>query len=187
MTPAMPPTPPPDWDDLELLEADFADIWAGEAETAWVEAAPFRAHVRQLIADHRLPWRTVAVLTEVPPRALQLLLHGRGRRPAARIHPMVARRLYQLTDEGVRLARTALTPAPPTRLLLAMLLRRGWTVEELAVRTRIPLSELGLIVDGRVDHCSRLTAATVKAAAQALYLRPSPRPVSRPAGLVRAA
>jgi predicted transcriptional regulator len=179
-----------DWGALELLEADFDDACGG-AGADWVEAAPFRAHVRQLISAYGLAWRTVAVLAEIPPAVVAQLLRGRHGRPLTRIHPLVARRLFQLTGAVVDDARSRLTPARDARILLRLLADRGWDISELAARTGVPAAELQSIVDGRRSRCSQLTAATVKAAAQALHPVAAPRqPGGSPpggAGLVRAA
>ncbi len=186
-------TPPPlpavaaEWDRLALLEADFDDVWAAEDDTGWIEAAPFRAHLRHLITEYGLAWRTIAALAEVPDRCVHQLLHGRRGRPVPRVHPVVARRLYQLTGDSVQLARTTLMPAAATTVLLQVLTGRGWTVAELAARTRIPAAELQAILDAGVDRCSRLTAATVRAATQALQHRPRAAAGSGPVSLVRAA
>jgi hypothetical protein len=165
------PEPP---DDEELLEADFDDD-CNEVEGAdWVEAAPFRAHVRRLITEHGVSWRTIAVLVEVPPTAVEHLLRGHRGRFAARMHPLIARRLYQLTDAMIRQAQTELAPAAGTRTVLRLLIDDGWSIAALSARTNVPAGELEAIVTGRQTRCTRLTAATVKAAGQVLHHLPAP-------------
>ncbi|SDS12373.1 hypothetical protein [Microlunatus soli] len=186
--------------ELDLLEPDFDDL--DNAEHAdWVDAAPFRAHVRQLIESHGLTWRTVAVLAEVPAPALAGLIRGRctavraGRRrggprseirrqsrPVPRLHPLIAERLFHLTSEAITAAARRPAHAGLTRSLLVALTERGWPLAEISDRTGLPAAELQAVATGRRADCSQLTEATVKAAAQALWsmtppvsARPAPR------------
>jgi predicted transcriptional regulator len=164
------------WSELELLEAEVEDVDLVDGPTGpdWVEAAPFRAHVRQLITDCGLTWRIVAVLAEVPSAALRHLLHGRQGHVVTRVHPMVAERLFSLTAANIADAARRLRPASETCTLLQRLLQRGWTAEELSRRCGLPADELINIAGGRQAGCSQLTAAVVKAAAQALWATPAP-------------
>jgi predicted transcriptional regulator len=166
------------WSELELLEAAVEDVdrTDGPAGPNWVEAAPFRAHVRQLITDCGLTWRIVAVLAEVPSAALRHLLHGRQGHVVTRLHPMVAERLFRLTADSVADAARRPRPVAETSTVLQRLLERGWTAEELGRRCGLPAEELSNIADGRQTGCSQLTAAVVKAAAQALWATPAPNP-----------
>jgi predicted transcriptional regulator len=170
------------WSALELLEADFDDS-AECCAADWVDAAPFRAHLRQLISEHGVAWRTVAVLAEVPPAVLAQLLRGRHGRPATRIHPLVAQRLFQLTGAMIVRAATESMPARNARAVLRLLTADGWPVAELAVRTGVPAAELTRILRRRGTRCSRLTAATIKAAGQALSGVSNPQPPGRVAAV----
>lgn len=180
--------------ELDLLEPDFDDV-GNEEYGEWVDAAPFRAHVRQLIATHGLTWRTIAVLAEVPAPALAGLMRGRcgssradlghqragfgpppGRhgRPVPRLHPMVAERLFHLTSEAIAAAADRPAHAGLTRSLLESLQRRGWTLAEIIGRTGLPAAEVQAVAAGRRADCSQLTEATVKAVAQALLTMTPP-------------
>lgn len=141
----------------------------------WVDAAPFRAHVRQLITDCGLTWRVIAVLAEVPSAAVRHLLHGRDGRPVNRLHPLIAERLFCLTRAVVADAARRARPAEETGRLLRALADRGWSAEELSRRTGLPAADLQQIADEDRLGCPQLTAAVVKAAAQALWDIPAPR------------
>jgi hypothetical protein len=170
-------------DELDLLEPDFVDLDSDE-HGPWVDAAPFRAHVRRLIAQYRLTWRTVAMLAEVPTGAIGRLVCGRGRRPVTRLHPLIAERLFHLTDEAVRLAEIRPASAARSRELLDRLIEHGWPIPVLADRAQIPAIELSAISSGERQHCSQLTEAVIKAVVQALWTavgpyvpdQPCPRP-----------
>ena len=176
------------WAELGLLELEVEDadrVECGEVEptdprqcrcadqAAWVLAAPFRAHVRRLITGTGLPWRTIAVLAAVPSPALRRLLHGRGGRPIVRLHPHIAARLYLLTADEIAGAASRLRACRGTRMVLQLLLDRGWGLVDLAHRSGLPIGELEAIVDGRLECCSQLTVATVRALAQALWRVPA--------------
>jgi predicted transcriptional regulator len=161
------------WDGLDLLEADFDNNLAEAAEHGcWVDAAPFRAHVRRLMSETGVAWRTIGVLADVPSPALDHLLRGRNGRPMRRIHPLMAQRLFHLTEDALSDAAVRPVHGGSTRRLLGLLGTRGWSVDEIARRARLPEAELVAVADGRQIRCSQLLAATVKAAAQALWNRP---------------
>lgn len=160
-------------DDLDLLEPDFDDV-EGSEHGSWVDAAPFRAHVRQLIETCGITWRTVAMLAEVPSAAVARLLRGRRGRPVPRLHPLIAERLFHLTGDAVAEASLRPAYAGRTRALLQRLTERGWTPAQVSERTGLPGWEVDGIAAGERVYCSRLTEATIKAAAQALWSVPAP-------------
>ena len=160
-------------DDLDLLEPDFDDLITDQElvlteHVQWVDAAPFRAHARKLIEEFGLTWRTVAVLAEVPAPAMERLIRGRSGRPVPRLHPLIAERLFHLTADEITDAAIRPTAAGPTRALLGLLSQHGWSTAEIICRTGLPDWEIAGVARGERVHCSQLTAATVKAAAQAL-------------------
>ncbi|HEY9289929.1 MAG TPA: hypothetical protein VIP98_01500 [Microlunatus sp.] len=171
---------------LELLDPDYDDL-DGDAPAAWVDPAPFRAHLRRLIRESGVPWRTLAMLAEVPPGPVEHLLLGHAGRPLRRLHPMIANRLFHLTLDVVRDA--AVVPIRPGRTgwLLCRLRSRGWSFDELSRRTGLPGRELADLAAGRSRSCSQLTAATVRAIAQALWDLPTTAPSSRPGPAMAAA
>lgn len=79
-----------------------------ETEHAWVQAAPFRAHLQRLLDQTGLPWTALAAQALVPPAVVHRLLYGRGGRPMSRIPREYARRLFALDEGRLRtLARAA--------------------------------------------------------------------------------
>lgn len=167
------------WDGRELLDPDFDALGDADDYGPWVDAAPFRAHVRHLIELTGVPWRTLAVLADVPPQSVDHLLRGRSGRPVPRLHPLIAERLFHLTDTAVADAGQRRVHATRTRALLGCLGDRGWSMGELARRTQLPVSRLTALAAGQETACSQLLAATVKAAAQALW--DGRQPVNMPA------
>jgi hypothetical protein len=169
------------WDELEWLDptgtrtqgrvgdpVDTGAGWASQGCSHWVLAAPFRAHVQHLIATSGLAWRTLALLAGVPAAAMHRLLHGRGRRRQHRIHPVLARRLFQLTVEDLAAARTQTMPANVCRAALNDLGRAGWTGSQIARRANLSPALVNAIASDRQPHCTRSVGATILAAAQAL-------------------
>lgn len=167
-----------DWDGRDLLDADFDALGDADDHGPWVDAAPFRAHVRHLVAETGVAWRTIAVLADVPSQSVDHLLRGRQGRPVPRLHPLIAERLFHLTRDVLRDASARQVHAGRTEMLLQSLVGRGWMIRDIARRTRLPEPELSAIAAGQQAACSQLLAATVKAAAQALWDRGLPtRPV----------
>ncbi|GAB3924244.1 hypothetical protein GCM10011575_03060 [Microlunatus endophyticus] len=157
------------WDGRELLDPDFDALGDADDYGPWVDAAPFRAHVRHLMELTGVPWRTLAVLADVPPQSVDHLLRGRAGRPVPRLHPLIAERLFHLTHTAVVDAGRRRVHAARTRVLLGCLVDRGWLISEIARRTQLPVSGLSALAIGEDTVCSQLVAATVKAAAQALW------------------
>lgn len=179
--------PGPAWYELEWLDADGTRLggavggradtdagWCSGGSADWVQAAPFRAHVRHLIVGHGLAWRTVALLAGVPAAAMTALLHGRNGRPQQRIHPVLAGRLFRLTGRDILAAGMRPMPADLCRAALRDLRAAGWTMTDFSARTGLQRDQLAAVADGRCTHCSRLAGATLLAAAQALRHRPPP-------------
>ena len=68
----------------------------------WVDAAPFRAQLRFLMASASLSAEEVAAAAGISARLAYRLLHGRNGRPLRRVSPETGRRLIQLTIEQIR-------------------------------------------------------------------------------------
>lgn len=162
------------WDGRDLLDPDFDALGDADDYGPWVEAAPFRAHVRHLIGETGVAWRTLAVLADVPPQSVDHLLRGRNGRPVPRLHPLIAERLFHLTRTAVSDAAARQVHAGRTQALLQCLTERGWMIGEIARRTQLDERALTALAAGQEPACSQLMAATVKAAAQALWDRRQP-------------
>lgn len=144
-----------------------------DAGEPWVEAAPFRAHLRHLVSASGLPLVGVALLAGVSPRFAVHLLHGRGGRPLRRISPDSARKLLRVTLADARAARHRVVPADRTQRHLQRLQREGWSQVDLAQLLGLSAQAVGDLSSGCVSSCSQLVA--LRAAAQvAVLLTPLP-------------
>jgi hypothetical protein len=71
----------------------------------WVEAAPFRALLRHLMAVGAMTSDEIAALAGIPARLADRLLNGRNGRPLLRICPVTAARLLLVSEWSLRAAR----------------------------------------------------------------------------------
>jgi hypothetical protein len=144
---------------------------AGHAERnavsdQWVDAAPFRAQLRYLMASGSLTVGDIAAVAGISARLADRLLHGRDGRPVRRISPDTARRLIQISDQQVQALRRIMVPAAPARLQLRRLYRAGLEDLAIAERVRIAVPELVELAAG-ADICSLLLTVRLTAAARA--------------------
>jgi len=141
-------------------------------EGPWVEAAPFRAHLRHLMAAGDLTAEEVALLAGLPPRFARSLLQGRRGRPLRRISPEQASRLLRLNpDDLTRVTRRRVVAAlvvRPVRQLEAA----GWAQDEIAGRLGLSCADLSDLLVGRLGACPQIVA--VRAAAAAALLSEDP-------------
>ena len=133
---------------------------------AWVDAAPFRAHLKHLMAVGRLEAPAAAVVLGLSTRAVQHLLEGRSGRPVRRISPHTARRLLAVRAEDVRDLRWCLAPTAVARTSWQRLRASGWSPEDVASRVGFSLAELRAVE--HVAHCNRLLAVRLVGLARAL-------------------
>jgi hypothetical protein len=132
----------------------------------WVDARPFRAQLRYLMASGSLSVDDVAAAAGISARLADSLLHGRGGRPVRRVSAETARRLIQISDQDVRALRRIMVPAAPARLQLCRLYRSGLEDLAIAERVRVAVPELIELASG-ADTCSLLLAVRLIAAARA--------------------
>ncbi len=137
-----------------------------EPDPAWVDAAPFRAHVRHLMSVGRLDEHEVALVLGLPTRAVRHLLEGRAGRVPRRISPCTARRVLLVRTDDVRGLRWSLTPAGAARLALHRLRAAGWSEAGLATAVGAGVHELAGL-EGAV-RCSRLLAVRLVGLARGL-------------------
>jgi hypothetical protein len=141
----------------------------------WVDAGPFRAHLRYLMATASLSVDDVAAVAGISTRVADRLLHGRDGRPLRRICPDTARRLIQVSDQEVRALRRITVPAAPARLQLQRLHRGGWENLAIAERVGVTAPELAELAAG-AGTCSLLLTVRLTAAARAEDSLPGGRP-----------
>jgi hypothetical protein len=132
----------------------------------WVDAGPFRAQLRYLMASGALSVEDVAAVAGISARLADRLLYGRDGRPLRRISPDTARRLIQISDQHVQALRRIMVPAAPARLQLRRLYRAGWDDLVIAQRVRVAVPELLEVANGG-DTCSLLLTVRLTAAARA--------------------
>lgn len=147
----------------------------------WVDATPFRAHVRFLMAVGAISSDDLATLAEISGRALDHLLHGRSGRVVRRISTEMARRLITITADDVRGLPWRLEPTERARAQLAHLRRTGRTDTEIAVLAGVSTTALADL-DGPAGHCTQLTTLRLTTAARAFRgdEEPRRRPVTAP-------
>ena len=153
---------------------------AGES-APWVEAGPFRAHLRHLMDVGGLSVTEVAVLAGVPPRMATSLIRGRAGRPVRRISPENARALLWVKAGDVRALRTRQVPAAESRLRLRRLLARQGLLD-LAEELGVAASSLEELADEDAAWCSARMALKLLTTS-----RTRPGAADAPAELVRAA
>lgn len=134
----------------------------------WVEAGPFRSHLRFLMAAGGLSAAEVAVLAGLAPRFTSALLVGRAERPVRRISPEHARRLLRLTPSGLRAAASCQVPARLARRPAELLMAAGWTLDELAGLLRLSAADTAALLADPRGRCGQLVA--VRAVAQVAVL-----------------
>jgi hypothetical protein len=132
----------------------------------WVDAGPFRAQLRFLMASGSLTVDDVAAIAGISARLADRLLHGRDGRPLRRISPDTARRLIQISDQHVQALRRIMVPATPARLHLRRLRRAGLEEPAIAERVRVTVPELVELASG-AETCSLLLTVRLTAAARA--------------------
>ena len=148
----------------------------------WVDAEPFRAHVRDLICETGLSWRLVAAHAGVSPRAVRSLLHGRRGYTLHRLHVSIARALTTTSIESIAADQHLVTDATATRQLIADLRTAGHGPN---LTHHLPSSDLAQLDDPQAWRCSRATAARVTACYD--LLTTSPRTVTSPTARGRVA
>jgi hypothetical protein len=132
----------------------------------WVDARPFRARLRFLMASGSLTVDDVAAVAGISARLADRLLHGRDGRPLRRISPDTARRLIQISDQQVQALRRIIVPAAPARLQLRRLHRAGLEEPAIAERVRVAVPQLVELASG-AETCSLLLTVRLTAAARA--------------------
>jgi plasmid maintenance system antidote protein VapI len=138
------------------------------ASAPWVEAGPFRAHLRHVMAVGDLTATEVATLAGVSPRMATSLLTGRGGRPVRRISPDTARSLLRVTAADARALRTRQVPAEESRLRLRRLLVRGTDPVDLADQLGVTAQAVAALASGTGGWCGALLALRLLALARAV-------------------
>ena len=116
----------------------------------YVDAAPARAHVRQLM-DSGLGWQRIAAMAGVGNSVVEKLLYGaayRGMGPSKRIRPETADKLLAVQPSADALGGAASVDGTGTRRRLRALVASGWPQARLADRLGVHRSNFGKIIHG---------------------------------------
>ncbi|WP_232548548.1 hypothetical protein [Propioniciclava soli] len=105
---------------------------------AWVDAAPFRAHLLHVSTIAGLPWQVVALSAGVSISTATSLVRGRNGRRLRRLPRHAAHLLLAVTPQNVTALSHTWVGGGRTRQRLAELARRGHDPHELAVHMGVP-------------------------------------------------
>lgn len=141
------------------------DVTNAVVGSTWVDATPFRAHLRFLTAVGSLSAADVAALAGISSAAAGHLLDGRDGRTLRRISPEMARRLLSVSVADVRGLRWRLMPAGRARAQLERLRRAGLSNHDIAELTGLSVVEVAGLPGAR--HCSELVTVRLLATARA--------------------
>lgn len=136
----------------------------------WVQAAPFRAHVRHLIDAAGVPWRVIAIAARVPAATVRTLLVGRDGRLRPRISRRSAECLMTVRVDDLQAARFTPVPAARTGRMLSALHQRGLGWEEMAAMLGSDAVTLSRIACGGRRTCPALLELLAQAACGAHHV-----------------
>lgn len=131
--------------------------------SAYVDADPVRAHVRNL-SEQGLGWKRAAQLAGLTTSTVWKLLYGdpgRGMAPSKRVRRRTAAALLAVTADLDNLGATVPVPAVGPRRRLQALVAIGWSQTYLANRMGVGVGSLNLTLHGPSSH---VRAATARAA-----------------------
>ncbi|HEU5483617.1 MAG TPA: hypothetical protein VFU98_01820 [Microlunatus sp.] len=134
-----------------------------EQEAVWVDAIPFRAHVRQLLATG-LSEPVIARLAGISVRAVEHLAHGRLGRPVRRICTDSGRRLLRITTSEAEALRFRPVPVRSSRYRLRTMAEAGWSEERLSGVVGVGIRDIQQVLGPGSATCSQLTALRIAAA-----------------------
>jgi hypothetical protein len=139
--------------------------------TAWVDAAPFAAHLHRLGATSGLPWQVVATFAGVPLRTAARLVPDAGptdrRAPRLRRIPRsMARRLWSVEADDLRRLRSTWVDGGPTCARVVHLLATGVPPRQLAAHLACTLGYLECLVDSRPATVTAEVAVRARVAAE---------------------
>ncbi len=122
--------------------------------TLWVSAAPFRYHVRHLMAATGVPWQVIAVAADLPQQQLRTLLFGRDGHPRPRLSPYAARRLLALDVAQLRRLQVRDLPGSLAMHSAHALLADGALLTEVAEWLSLDVHSTRRLVSGQ-GECSQ--------------------------------
>lgn len=151
----------------EVNEGDHEDVDPEDvagADSRWVAAAPFRAHLLRLVAESGLPWQWVGVQAGLSLTCASHLLFGHSGRRIRKISPATARGIWAVSPEELRGLATDFKPAAQTAARLRLLAERGYPAAALASEVGVPVEALTAITDRPEGHVPASVALAVRVA-----------------------
>lgn len=140
---------------------------ASSAESHWVEAAPFRAWIRQLVSDTGLPWRVLARAASVPSGTVQTLLRGQAGRPVQQMRRLDADRLLRLDHRRLHCLASEPASCESLRLLTWSLGLAGFSPDQIGSFIGCDTRSVRVLMAGGSVWCSRLQQLRAEAACEA--------------------
>ena len=145
---------------------------AATPDWAWVDAAPFRAHVRHVLTIHPLPWRVLAGYARVPDSLVRALL-GIDRRPLRRIPPHYARALLAVDAGRLATDLNAWVETGQAAVAARTLQAAGWSVARIAHEGGFSPQAATTLLQGQAHFVTRHHMLALHAATRAHGLEPT--------------
>lgn len=149
-----------------LPSAGSDDTWN------WVQAAPFRVHLRRILDSTGLPWRAVAGYAGVPDNVIRSLLGRPQRRPLRRLAPHYAARILALDPARIRRDLAKPGSMPWARLWVDTLMAGGWTTRRVAAVSGMSPEAIAGLREDRTPRLARHPELLLATAARAHDLDP---------------
>lgn len=134
--------------------------------TAWVDAAPFAAHLAHLSNSTGLPWPVVAAHAGVPLRTAERLMAGRRRSRLRRIPRATAQQLFGVEPESLARLGLSAVAADASCRRVAALLGRGVPLLQLARQLGCSADLVARMADGSPATVSAEVALRVRVACE---------------------
>lgn len=131
---------------------------------AWVDAAPFAAHLAHLSDATGLPWQVAAAHAGLPQRTAERLLSGRRGLRLRRLPRRLAQRLLAIEPTDLLALGRLRVAAEPTIRRVAELVARGVPLHRLAEQLACTPDVVARLADGSPATVSAEVALRAKAA-----------------------
>ena len=151
-----------------LTPAMRSDHPIDEDNANWVLAAPFRAHVTQLMEIAQVPWPVVAYQAGVPMATLRTLLFGRHGKARSKICHQAASRLIGLRPENLAWMRRSQVGAHRAGARIRLLRSHQLSWESIAASLHIDVKSCQGIARGEQSYCSVMVEVLAQSACQAI-------------------
>jgi len=150
----------------------MSHLTAPVSKPEWVLAAPFRAHVSQLMESAQVPWQAIAFQSGVPLATLRTLLFGRHGKVRMKINQTAAAQLIGIGADDLAWMRRSQTSAENagTRIRLLRSHQIPWL--QIAELLTIDMGTCQDIARGERTSCSVMVDILAQSACDAFGLDP---------------